>query len=286
VSCPPALEAHFVLEVGRFILTAELVHTSGVLALYGPSGAGKSLTLSALAGLLRPSRGHIRLGGAPLFDAERRVHLPAHRRQVGYVPQHHALLPFLDVRQNVAFGLPRAERRARSAHVEGLLEELGLVHLAHARPTELSGGERQRVALARALAVRPRLLLLDEPFASLDAPARKRLQRVLRTTLLRHHTPALLVTHDATEALALADAVLLYERGRTTRMGPAAALLGAAAPLEVQGQVVGAVRTLGEGQVEVQLSEATVRGPAHALRPSALGALRLKVRAEEGEEGA
>lgn len=162
-----ALEASFVVEVGRgesrFHLEAELALDRGVLVLFGPTGAGKSLALQALGGLVRPLRGRIVLQGEVLFDGARRIHVPAHRRRIGYVPQHNSLFPFADVARNVAFGLPRRERRPDHPLVRALLAEFGLEHLARARPHSLSGGERQKVALARALVVEPRLLLLDEP---------------------------------------------------------------------------------------------------------------------------
>ena len=155
----PALEARFALEVGdrsaRFRVEAEFALERGVLVFFGPTGAGKSLAIQALAGLVRPVEGRIAVGGEALFDAAAHRWVPAHRRRVGYVPQHHALFPFLDVEGNVAFGLPRRERRRGSARVRALLEELGLAPLARARPSSLSGGERQKVALARALVVEP-----------------------------------------------------------------------------------------------------------------------------------
>lgn len=224
----PALDARFSLAVGRgthaFRLDAELCLERGVLVLFGPSGSGKSLTIQALAGLVRPTRGTIAVGGRTLFDADARVDVPAHRRRVGYVPQNHALFPFCSVSANVAFGLPRAERRRDHPRVQALLDELQLTHLADARPDDLSGGERQRVALARALAVEPSLLLLDEPFASIDADGRAQVREVVRATLARHGTPAVFVTHDRDEAVDLGDRVVRFERGRTLPASDAASL--------------------------------------------------------------
>ncbi len=224
----PALDARFSLAVGHgthaFRLDAELCLERGVLVLFGPSGSGKSLTIQALAGLVRPTRGTIAVGGRTLFDADARVDVPAHRRRVGYVPQNHALFPFCSVSANVAFGLPRAERRRDHPRVQALLDELQLTHLADARPDDLSGGERQRVALARALAVEPSLLLLDEPFASIDADGRAQVREVVRATLARHGTPAVFVTHDRDEAVDLGDRVVRFERGRTLPASDAASL--------------------------------------------------------------
>lgn len=235
----PALDARFSLAVGRgthaFRLDAELCLERGVLVLFGPSGSGKSLTIQALAGLVRPTRGTIAVGGRTLFDADARVDVPAHRRRVGYVPQNHALFPFCSVSANVAFGLPRAERRRDHPRVQALLDELRLTHLADARPDDLSGGERQRVALARALAVEPSLLLLDEPFASIDADGRAQVREVVRATLARHGTPAVFVTHDRDEAVDLGDRVVRFERGRTLPASDAASL-GARQRIRLRGR--------------------------------------------------
>lgn len=225
----PALEARLTIQVGRgdgiFVVESELELERGVLVLFGPSGAGKSLTLQALAGLLRPRQGWIRIDGETLFDHDGRIDVPAHRRRIGYVPQQDSLFPFRNVLQNVGFGLRRSERRRAREVVRGLLEELEIEHLAGAYPASLSGGERQRVALARALAVRPRLLLLDEPFASIDRRGRAALQTTLRATLRHHGMPAVLVTHDSDEAAALADTVVCFDRGRTIASGAPGSLL-------------------------------------------------------------
>jgi molybdate transport system ATP-binding protein len=217
----PALDAQLrvtVADQGRtFSINAELLLEAGVLVLFGPSGAGKTLTLKALAGLLPGVRGHVHLDGDTLLDTARGIDVPAHARRIGYVPQQHALFPFLDVAGNVAFGLPRAERRG--AKVRDLIEELGLAPIASARPATLSGGERQRVALGRALAVAPRLLLLDEPFASIDEEGRAGLHELVREVVGRRHVPTVLVTHHAGEARTLGDRMVRFDRGRTTDAG-------------------------------------------------------------------
>jgi molybdate transport system ATP-binding protein len=196
---PPALEARIAIAVASgalsFAVRAELSLGAGVLILFGPSGVGKTLTVQAIAGLLEPASGWIRAAEDVLFDKERRIDVPAHKRRIGYVPQQTSLFPFLSVAENVVFGLPRAQRK-RSPEILALMDELGIRHLADARPASLSGGERQRVALARALAVKPRLLLLDEPFASIDQEGRASLRRMLRRTLASRGVPAVFVTHD------------------------------------------------------------------------------------------
>jgi molybdate transport system ATP-binding protein len=278
-----AIEARLRIEVGegeaRFAVDAELSLDAGVLVLFGPSGAGKSLTVQALAGLLRPVRGRVAIAGEIVFDSERRVDVPAHRRRVGYVPQVGALFPHLTVAENVAFGLPRHERGGDSARVVDLLRELGLTHLAKARTTRLSGGERQRVALARALAIEPRLVLLDEPFASIDRAGRETLWQTLLATLARRATPAVFVTHDPIEARAVGDRISLFEVGRTTTTGSPDELLGAPSGLALRGETDGAPLDSGAaGMSSVALRDAVLEGPTESI-----AALRGPVRFSLGE---
>jgi molybdate transport system ATP-binding protein len=280
-----ALSATLEVVVGsgdaRFAVSAELSLARGVLVLFGPSGAGKSLTLQALAGLVRPRRGAVRVCGEVLFDSERGISVAPHKRRLGYVPQHHALFPFLTVEQNAAFGLSWSERRRKSREIAALLEELGVAHLARARPASLSGGERQRVALARALAVSPRLLLLDEPFSSIDEDGRAALRRTLREALERRDTPAVFVTHDPEEALSIGDAAVLFERGRTTRSGAPGALLPVGRPVVVAGVPAGAPRPLGDGRAAMALTEAVIEGPEELFGGAGEGPIRLALRTEK-----
>jgi len=276
----PALEAAFTLDVGRgaqaFQLEAELALEQGVLVLFGPSGSGKSLSLQALAGLVRPSAGRIVVRGTELFDAAAGLHCAAHRRRVGYVPQNHALFPFCDVTANVLFGLPRAERRRDHPRVKALMAELRLEHLAGAQPADLSGGERQRVALARALAVEPQLLLLDEPFASIDADGRAEVREVLRSTLARHGMPAVFVTHDRDEAAALGDAVVRFERGRT--VGTCAPHdLAAPHRLRLRGEVHRTSEAGEEGRSVLRLGDVVLEAPREALEGLS-GSIELDLR--------
>jgi len=192
-------------RLGDFGLDVALeVRAGECIALAGPSGAGKSSVLRVIAGLVTPERGHVRCGERVLLDTGRGVDLPPEARRCGYVFQDYALFPHLSAWQNVAYGLPRAQRRER-AHA--LLERFGLAHRAAARPRTLSGGERQRVALARALAVQPDVLLLDEPLSALDARTRAAAGREVAAVLREAGVPALLVTHDFQEAALLGDRV-------------------------------------------------------------------------------
>ncbi|HEX8995495.1 MAG TPA: ABC transporter ATP-binding protein [Ktedonobacterales bacterium] len=217
------LRAEFTLRRQTFSLRADISAPPGLTALLGPSGAGKSLTLQALAGLASIERGVIQLNGRALTDTRARVAVSPRLRRVGYVPQSYALFPHRSVEANIAYGLPGShDRNAREKRVADLL---GLVHLPgyEARaPRELSGGEAQRVALARALAAQPEALLLDEPFSALDAPTRGAIRDDLRDILLASGLPTLLVTHDLSEALALASRLILLAAGRVIAQGPVA----------------------------------------------------------------
>jgi molybdate transport system ATP-binding protein len=187
--------------------------------LFGPSGAGKSLTLRMIAGLAQPDAGRVAAGDRLLLDTTRAVCLAPQRRSVGYVFQDLALFPHMTVLENVLFGghgLGRAERDKRA---QGLIHRFGLSGLRQRRPGEISGGQRQRVALARALLRCPSILLLDEPFSALDAPLRRDLGQLLREVQRELRLPTVLVTHDATEATALADTVIIYLGGRVIRQG-------------------------------------------------------------------
>jgi molybdate transport system ATP-binding protein len=207
----------------QFALRAQAARLGRRAVFYGPSGAGKSATLQAIAGLLKPQSGRIAFGDEIWFDAQRGIHLPARERRIGYVFQDLALFPHLSVAQNVAFGLQRLWRPLSSAQrreVAAMLERFELERLAQARPHELSGGQQQRVALARALMCRPRLLLLDEPFASLDSALRQRLRTELLMLQQRLDIPLVMVSHDADDVCAVADTLVRFEPGRISAVQP------------------------------------------------------------------
>ena len=188
-----------------------------LLALVGPSGSGKTSLLRALAGLLdsKTLRGRIAVGDAVWFDSERAVNLPPQQRQAGFVFQHYALFPHLTASDNVAI----AAGPSALPLVQVLFERLGLAGLEGRRPAELSGGQQQRVALARALAREPKVLLLDEPFSAVDAPARQALYHELAALRQDLSTPIVLVTHDLGEARRLADRVVILDAGRSLQSG-------------------------------------------------------------------
>ncbi|MEU6095834.1 ABC transporter ATP-binding protein [Streptomyces sp. NPDC047079] len=210
------LDAHIVVERGSFRLDVTLAAAPGdVVAVLGPNGAGKTTALRALAGLVPLSGGHLRLDGAALDRT------PPESRPVGVVFQDYLLFPHLTALDNVAFG-PRCRgaSKARAREVAtGWLERMGLADHAGAKPRRLSGGQAQRVALARALATSPRLLLLDEPLAALDARTRLKVRAGLRRHLAEFEAVAVLVTHDPLDAMVLADRLVVVEHGRVVQEG-------------------------------------------------------------------
>ncbi len=247
----PALEIDLALALPRFELRVRAELPPGVTTVMGPSGAGKTSLLETIAGLRHGVRGRVQVGGEPLVDTARGLALPPERRRVGYGPQDAALFPHLSVHGNVRFGA-RADRSAVDAAVDTL--ELG--PLLGRAPRTLSGGERQRVALARALATRPRLLLLDEPFAALDQPLRERVLPWLLRVRDAWSLPCLYVTHNVGEALAVGGYALLLRDGRVEAEGPPASLLGAAARAGEADQA--GIENLWPGQVEAHDPEGGV----------------------------
>jgi iron(III) transport system ATP-binding protein len=179
-------------------------------AILGPSGSGKTTLLRIIAGFERPDAGQVRLGDEVVDDSAQRF-VPCEKRRIGYVPQEGALFPHLSVGRNVAFGLARSERRGN--RVDELLELVGLAGLARRYPHQLSGGQQQRVALARALASQPEIVLLDEPFSSLDASLRASVRADVHDVLRLSGATSILVTHDQDEALSMADQVAILRGG-------------------------------------------------------------------------
>ena len=215
-------------RVGAFELRLDWdVDPGRALVLFGPSGAGKTTALRAMAGLLRPLAGKVEIDGQAVYDSEANLWLPAHRRRVGYLTQQYHLFPHLNVAQNVAYGLRDGKSEATLRRIVDMLENFELTGLEERYPWELSGGQQQRVALARALATQPKLLLLDEPFAALDAGLRRAVRQELRAMLVRNPVPVIMVTHDREEALSLGDEAKVIDGGHEIARG---------APVDVLGQ--------------------------------------------------
>ena len=206
-------------QLGAFALAVRFQIAGGVTALFGPSGAGKTSLVNMIAGLLKPDRGCIVLDQTTLFDAAKAVNVPPHRRQIGYVFQEGRLFPHLSVRQNLDYGRRMSGRPRDPTEFERIVALLGIAHLLQRRPRMLSGGERQRVAIGRALLMRPRLLLLDEPLASLDAGHKGEILPYLVRLRDEAAIPMVYVSHIAAEVRQIATTVVRLDEGHVTAAG-------------------------------------------------------------------
>ncbi len=203
----------------RFELDVSLQISPGITILFGPSGAGKSTLLDCIAGLVRPQKGRISVGGEILFDSQLGVNRPAQTRRVAYVFQTLALFPHMSAEQNVAYGLEDLPDQERSARVDEILKAFRVDSLRKRNPSEISGGERQRVALARSLVTQPRVLLLDEPLTGLDSELKSAIVDDLRAWNAARRIPILYVTHTREEVDALGERVIAMDRGRVVSEG-------------------------------------------------------------------
>ena len=246
-------------------------------AIVGPSGCGKTTLLRLIAGFMAPDQGKIRLDGALVADGPD-VTVPAHLRGIGLVAQDGALFPHLTIGDNVGFGLDRRDPD-RSARIAELMQTVGLdAALRHRRPHELSGGQQQRVALARALAMKPRLMLLDEPFSALDTGLRAATRDAVVDLLDKAGIAAVLVTHDQAEALSFADQVAVMREGRFLEVGPPRALYlrpRTRMVAEFLGEAVVLPATLAQGHAECAL------GPVPVDNPTTSGSAQLLLRPEQ-----
>jgi ABC-type Fe3+/spermidine/putrescine transport system ATPase subunit len=247
-------------QAGAFTLGPLSLHIppDRVLVVLGPSGAGKTMLLETIAGLRPQQGGQISLAGADITG------LPPERRRIGLVFQDAALFPHLTVADNIRFG-PRASHLSAPDGTGGLLNQLGITHLADRAPRSLSGGERQRVALARALAIQPRLLLLDEPLSALDQPTREDMRTLLQRLLRELEIPAAHVTHDRDEALSIGDDLAIIVAGQLRQTGPAATV--AARPADPDTARLLGWTELGHGTAE----NGTIRIGQLVLRDTAVG---------------
>jgi len=212
------------LPLDRFSLSLDTRLTAAATGIFGPSGAGKTTLLEIIAGLRRPASGSVKLQDQTLFDSAQAISMPAHKRSVGYVPQDLALFPHLTVRENLEFG-PRARRGGQPASWDDIVEILQIGPLLSRGIHHLSGGEKQRVAFARALMASPRLLLLDEPLASLDQALKDSILAYLARIRNELKIPILYVSHSPGEILHLCGEVLLLDHGKVTAQGAPSKLL-------------------------------------------------------------
>lgn len=221
-----SLAARFALAHPGFTLDVDLaLPASGVTALFGPSGSGKTSCLRCVAGLEPTARGRLVVAGETWQDSERNLFLPPHRRALGYVFQDANLFEHLDVRRNLLFGWQRVAPAARRLALEQVVELLGIEGLLQRMPARLSGGERQRVGIARALLTSPRLLLMDEPLAALDAERKAEILPYLERLTRELALPILYVSHAPDEVARLADHLVLLEQGRVLASGPTTEVL-------------------------------------------------------------
>jgi molybdate transport system ATP-binding protein len=201
-------------QLGDFSIAAKFATTGGATALFGPSGAGKTSLVNMIGGLLKPDRGRIALDDAVLFDSTARINVPAHRRRVGYVFQEGRLFPHLSVAQNLDYGRWMSGLPVDEAERERIIALLNIGALLKRRPGHLSGGERQRVALGRAMLMKPRLLLLDEPLASLDRARKLEILPYLARLRDEARVPMIYVSHQMVEIQRLCSQVVQIEDGR------------------------------------------------------------------------
>jgi molybdate transport system ATP-binding protein len=207
-------------RLGEFTLAAQLsAPQSGITALFGRSGAGKTSLVNALAGLARPDRGRIAVNGDVLFDAARGIDLPPERRGIGYVFQEGRLFPHYSVRGNLLYGAKRAAAK-NGPSFDAVVDLLGIKDLLPRRPADLSGGEKQRIAIGRALLASPRLLLMDEPLASLDAPRKEEILPFIERLRDELKLPVFYVSHEMDEIMRLADLLVLLDDGKVAAVGP------------------------------------------------------------------
>ena len=246
MSAQPSLRIQVHLARGDFALKVDLtLPAHGVTVLFGPSGSGKTSLLRCVAGL-EQAQGLIALGPDIWQDSARRLFKPTWQRELGYVFQEASLFEHLNVRQNLHFGLRRAGQTSRSHGLDAALQLLGIEHLLDRAVTSLSGGERQRIAIARALATQPKLLLLDEPLASLDVARRNEVLPWLERLHDELNIPMLYVTHSVDELARLADHVVMLDQGRVRTGGPITEAMASPELAQAIGEEAGLVST---GQV-------------------------------------
>ncbi len=220
------IEVDVGLRLGAFDLEVAFRNGEGVIALFGQSGSGKSLTLSLIAGLMRPDRGRVVLDDKVLVDVERRVFVPMHRRRIGLVFQDSNLFPHLSVKQNLLFGRWFAPRRGREINFDAVIETLGIGNLLARRPARLSGGERQRVAIGRALLSCPKLLLFDEPLAALDMQRKLEIMPLIEQVRDEFKVPIVYISHAIEEVVRLATTIVVIDAGRVKAIGSPGEVFG------------------------------------------------------------
>ncbi len=228
------IEVRVVRKLANFTLDAVFASDSGITALFGRSGSGKTTLVNAIAGLVKPDDGIIKVNGECLFDAARGINVPVEQRRVGYVFQEGRLFPHLTVRGNLRYGLELAKAAQRYVDFAKVVDLLGLEALLERRPANLSGGEKQRVAIGRALLASPRVLLMDEPLAALDTSRKREVLRYIARLHEEISVPIVYVTHAVEEIVQLAETVVLMAGGHVVATGGVGEVMGRA-DLRAQG---------------------------------------------------
>ena len=274
-------------RLGAFELDIHFCSGRGLTALFGRSGAGKTSVVNAIAGLVRPDRGRIVVDGVVLLDTERGIRAPAHRRRVGYVFQESRLFPHLTVRQNLLFGRWFARGFAPAAPLDDVVDLLGIGTLLDRRPGRLSGGEKQRVAIGRALLAGPRLLLMDEPLASLDTRRKDEILPYIERLRDQASVPIVYVSHAIAEVTRLASTIVLISDGRVRAVGPLQDVMGRAELYPMTGRFeAGAVLAVRVAAHDARWGLTELAGAFGKLTvprlPAPVGAaLRVRIRARD-----
>jgi len=279
-------------RLGDFTLDAAFDSGGGLTALFGRSGSGKTSLVNAIAGLIRPAHGHVVVDGEVLTDTARGVFVPARRRHIGYVFQEGRLFPHLTVRQNLLYGRWFARSRGRRAgghagEVEQVVELLGIADLLGRRPANLSGGEKQRVAIGRALLAHPRLLVMDEPLASLDEARKTEILPYIERLRDEFGIPIVYVSHAIAEVTRLATTMVVMSEGRVAAVGPTAAIMGRIDLFPLTGRAeAGAILNTRVAEHDIRFGLTTLRAAAGDLRvpyiDMRLGTqLRVRIRARD-----
>ena len=275
-------------RLGGFTLDAAFDAAGGLTALFGRSGAGKTSLVNAIAGLIRPQRGHIAIDGEVLTDTDTGRFVPPHRRRVGYVFQEGRLFPHLNVRQNLVYGRWFAPKGTTGGgtfdQVVGLL---GIAHLLGRRPAGLSGGEKQRVAIGRALLAQPRVLVMDEPLASLDEPRRAEILPYIERLRDEMRVPIVYVSHSIAEVTRLATTLVVLSDGQVAAIGPAAQVMGRIDLFPLTGRAeAGAILTTRVAGHDRQFGLTMLRAAAGELRVPRLdlpdgATVKVRIRARD-----
>lgn len=280
------LDISLVHRFGNFAIDVSFQAPDGITALFGRSGTGKTTVVNAVAGLLRPDRGRIRVNGNVLLDTDAGINIPVHARRVGYVFQDARLFPHLNVRQNLLFGARFNPMAGAPSALDQVVELLGIAHLLGRRPGTLSGGEKQRVAIGRALLSAPRILLMDEPLAALDEARKAEILPYLERLRDELDIPILYVSHVVPEVARLATTLVAISDGRVVRHGPAAEVLADPNTFPVLGrQEAGSILVAtvvghdhADGMTELSFSGGRIFTPYFQATPGTTHRVRIRAR--------